>query len=54
MLLLTPCIQKLVDYVLHNHRFNILEKGYFDRFWSEIATKAIFEETSKTDCGVNN
>ena len=30
--LLTPCKQRLVDFVLHNQRLNILKKCYFDEF----------------------
>ena len=45
--------QKLVDFVFHNVGLNILKKCDFYKFWSYMAQKSI-EETSKTDCGMNN
>ena len=34
MLLLTPCKQKMVNYVLHKQPLNFLKKSDFNQFWN--------------------
>ena len=51
MILLTPCKQRLVNYVVQDQRLNFFKKCDIG---AELPKKLISEENLKTDCGVNN
>ena len=53
-LLLIPCKQTLVDYVLHNQLWICFRSVIFNEIWRHLAQISNYENTLKTECEENN